>query len=129
MQSVSNRSYGWIQFAGIMTIFTGLFNGFDGLVGLYRTRYFRNSFVFSDLRTWSWVLVGFGILQLAAGFAILSGRAWGRWFAIVTVALNALAQLLVIGSYPFWTFVILAYDVAILYALTAHWRRGVSSVA
>jgi hypothetical protein len=126
MQSVSNRSYGWIQFAGIMTIFTGLFNGFDGLVGLFRTRYFRNSFVFSDLRTWSWVLVGFGIVQLAAGFAILSGRTWGRWFGIITVAANALAQLLVIGSYPFWTFVILAYDVAILYALTAHWRRGVS---
>ena len=126
MQSVSNRSYGWIQFAGIMTIFTGLFNGFDGLVALYRTRYFRNSFVFGDLRTWSWVLLGFAIVQVAAGFAILSGRTWGRWFGIITVALNALAQLLVIGSYPFWTFVILAYDFAILYALTAHWRRGVS---
>ena len=113
---------GWIRFAGVMTIVTGALNVLDGFSALYRTGYFRNLFLFQDLRFWSWVLLVFGAVQVLAGFAILGGRAWGRWFGIVTVAANALLQLSVIGAYPFSASIIIAYDIVILYALAAKWR-------
>jgi uncharacterized membrane protein (DUF2068 family) len=120
--AVPARRSGWITFAGTLTIITGALNALDGFIAFYRATYLRQIFVFGNLRLWSFVLVVFGVVQVLAGFAILGGRGWGRWFGIVTVAINAIAQLSVIGSYPFSAAAIIAYDVAILYALTARWR-------
>ena len=116
------RRSGWITFAGTLTIITGALNALDGFIAFYRASYFRQIFIFGNLRTWSIVLLIFGAVQILAGFAILRGRGWGRWFGIVTVSINALAQLAFISSYPFSAVAIIAYDVAILYALTARWR-------
>lgn len=117
---------GWIAFAAVMTGATGALNLIDGLVALYRSSYFRDSFVIGNLRIWAIAFIAFGALQVAAGVGIYSGQGWARWFAIVTVALNAFLQLLAVGSYPFYSLVIIAYDIAILYALAAHWRRRVT---
>ena len=116
------RRSGWISFAGVLTIVTGALNALDGLIAFYRAGYFRAIFIFGNLRFWSFVLLVFGVVQILAGLAILGGRGWGRWFGIVTVTANALIQLSVIGSYPFSAAAIIAYDVAILYALTARWQ-------
>jgi hypothetical protein len=114
---------GWLEFAGVMTVITGAFNVFDGLVAFYRTSYFRNVFLFGNLRFWAGVFVVFGVVQLLAGFAILARQGWGRWFAMLTVGLNAFAQLLVIGANPWWSSIIILYDVVIFYALAVHWGR------
>jgi hypothetical protein len=113
---------GWVQFAGVMTIITGALNGIDGLVAYYRTSYFRDLAPFGNLRFWAFVWMVFGLLQLAAGFAILGGQAWGRWFAIATVSVNAFLQLIVFIDNPWWSSIIIAYDIAIFYALAVHWR-------
>jgi hypothetical protein len=113
---------GWLEFAGVLTIITGFFNAFDGLIAFYRTSYFRNVFIYGNLRFWAGVFLVFGVLQILAGFAILGRQGWGRWFAMITVIVNALAQLFVIGSNPWWSAIIIAYDIAIFYALAVHWR-------
>jgi hypothetical protein len=127
MPSMTARN-GWLEFAGVMTIIAGAFNLFDGLVAYYRTSYFRNVFVYGNLRFWAGVFVVFGVLQLLAGFAILGRQGWGRWFGIATVAVNALAQLFVIGANPFWSSITIVYDLVILYALAVHWRRAPAAV-
>jgi uncharacterized membrane protein (DUF2068 family) len=114
---------GWVDFAGAMTLVTGFLNLVDGLVALYRTRLFNEHFVIGNLRAWAWALLAFGVIQILAGLAILNRREWGRWFGIAAVTLNAVGQLLVIDAYPFWSMAIIAYDVAIFYALTVRWVR------
>ena len=118
---------GWVTFAGVMTIVTGGLNAIDGLVALYRTSYFRDSFVFGNLRTWAVVYLVFGALQIAAGLAILARQGWGRWFALATVSVNAFVQLFTFDTYPVYAFAVIAYDVAIFYALTVHWQRRVET--
>jgi hypothetical protein len=113
---------GWITFAGVMTIVTGALNALDGFIAIYRTSYFRNLFVYGNLRFWSVVLLVFGAVQILAGFAIMAGRGWGRWFGIITVTVNAFLQLSLISAYPFSASIIIAYDIAIFYALAARWR-------
>jgi len=113
---------GLVEFAGVMTILTGAFNLFDGLVAYYRTSYFRDVFAYGTLRFWAGVFVVFGIVQFLAGFAILARQGWGRWFAMLTVVINAFAQLFVIGANPWWSGVIILYDITIFYALAVRWR-------
>jgi hypothetical protein len=117
----TTASSGWVEFAGVVTIITGAFNLFDGLVAYYRASYFRNVFLYGNLRFWAGVFVVFGLLQFLAGFAILARQGWGRWFAIAAVVLNAFAQLFVIASNPWWSSIIIVYDIVIFYALTVHW--------
>jgi vacuolar-type H+-ATPase subunit I/STV1 len=120
------RTNGWLSFAAVMTGATGALNIVDGLAGLYRTSVFKDTMLVGNLRYWAFAFIVFGVVQVAAGFAIYAGQGWARWFGIVTVALNAFAQLLAIDSYPFYSIAIIAYDVAIFYALGAHWQRRVT---
>jgi hypothetical protein len=120
------RNNGWIAFAGVMTGAAGALNIVDGFVALYRTSVFKDTMLIGNLRYWAFAFIVFGVLQVAAGFAIWAGQSWARWFALVTVALNALLQLLAINNYPFYAIAIIAYDVAVFYALAAHWQRRVT---
>ena len=124
-RAIAVRQSRWLSFAGIMTLVTGGLNAVDGLVAFYRTSYFRDVFILGNLRFWSVALMAFGAIQIAAGFAILGRQGWGRWFGLITVTINAFTQLFVITSYPFWAAIIIAYDIAIFYALSVHWERRI----
>jgi len=53
-------------------------------------------------------------------FSIWSGGGYGRWFGIATATVNAIAALLSIPAYPFWSLAIFAIDVLIVYGLAAY---------
>ena len=44
-----------------------------------------------------------GALQIFAAFSIWSGGSYGRWFGIAHGDVNAIAALLSIPAYPFWS--------------------------
>ncbi len=60
------RGIGWVTFAGIMLGLIGTFNIIDGIVALSRSSFFvaNARFVFSDLRTWGWIIMIVGGLQI-----------------------------------------------------------------
>jgi hypothetical protein len=122
--SVAEPPEGWVLFAAIMILFSGIWNVVEGFFGFLRASYFIGSPVLGSLWIWALLWLVFGIVMVAAGAAILNGRSWGRWFAIVVVALSAFLHLLAIGAYPWWSLVMIAIDVLILYALAVHWRRA-----
>ena len=62
----------------------------------------------------------FGILQLIAVGALARGRPWARWFAVVVLALNTLAHMLALPSYPIWSVLVIAANVFALYGLLAY---------
>jgi hypothetical protein len=121
--TVSEETGGWVLFASVMILMSGVFNAFDGFIGFFRSTYFIGKPVGGDVWVWALLLLAFGIVELAAGGAILAGRSWGRWFGIVVVSLNALLNLTVIGLYPWWSLTIIAFDLLVIYGLTAGWRR------
>ena len=53
---------------------------------------------------------------------MLKGKTWGRVVAIILVSLSALANFAFIPYYPFWSIIIIALDVFIIWALAAHGR-------
>ena len=115
---------GWLLFSAIMILFSGLWNAIEGFFGFFRAAYFIGSPVYGSLWIWALLWLAFGVLGIAAGGAIMAGRSWGRWFGIIVVLLNLLLSLLVIGTYPWWSLVVVAIDLLVLYGLTVHWKQG-----
>src|SRR5262249_47524526 len=84
---------GWIAFAGWMMIIIGGIDFFEGLIAVIRGHYYvltPTQIIVFNVTTWGWITLLWGIVLVFAGFALLAGRAWGRWFAIVAVSLNFL---------------------------------------
>ena len=54
------------------------------------------------------------------GFFILTGQPWARAVGIVVAVLSALANFLFIPYYPLWALVIIALDVAVIWALATY---------
>jgi hypothetical protein len=113
---------GWVLFAGIMIMMVGVLNIIWGIAAIDQASFFVQgaNFVFSDLQTWGWIILVLGGLQFAAAFSIWAGGSFGRWFGIAAATVNAIAALLSIPAYPFWSLAIFAIDVLVIYGLAAY---------
>jgi hypothetical protein len=114
---------GWVVFAGLMLFFSGIWIGFDGVFAFFRSTWFIGSPVFGSLWAWSLAWIAFGVLLIAAGAAVMSGRTWARWFGIVIVSLSALLQMATFATYPWWSAVMITIDILVLFGLAARWQR------
>ena len=116
---------GWITFAGVVIMIVAVLNIVDGIAAISKSSFFVADarYVFSDLNTWGWIVLGLGVLQVVVCLGLWAGNQLARWAGIVIVSLNALAQLLFIPAYPFWSLSIFALDVLVLYGLAAHGGR------
>jgi len=105
-----------------MLFLAGVFNVIAGLVALADSRFYAAGavYVWSDLHTWGWIVLALGVVELLAGGAILRGRTWGRWFGISAAGLNAIGQMVFIPAYPWWSLLIIAIDVLVIYRLATY---------
>ena len=116
---------GWVGFAAIMLAFSGVWNTINGMLAIGSSRVYVDDaqFVFSDLKTWGWIVLILGVLQLVAAVAVAGGSEWGRWFGIGVAALNAFGQLYFLDAKPLWSMAIFAVDLLIIYGLSVHGGR------
>ena len=119
------QGYGLVLFSVVLLVVLGFFNLIDGISAVARSHVFvaNAHFVFGDLRAWGWVALILGALQVLAAAGVLAGNQVARWFAVVVVALNALAQMFFIPAYPFWSLMIIAVDVVALWGLCVYGSR------
>lgn len=118
---------GWVWFAAIMLITVGLFDIVQGIIALIEDDFellTEGGILVFDLTTWGWVHIVVGALLVLAGAGLFSGTAWGRTLGVIVAVLNALAQLTIMPSYPFWALIIIILDVVIIYALVVHGREA-----
>ena len=120
---------GWISFAMTVVMLIGVLNVIQGLVGLTNSKFYSKEavFVFSDLRTWAWIMLVLGVLQFAAAYVLYSGSQWARWFVAISCAVNALGQLMFVQAYPFWCVTLFAVNVLVIYAVTRYGSRAAAA--
>ena len=120
------RGYGLIIFASVLLFILGFFNMIYGIAAIAQSHVFtaHAHYVFGDLRSWGWITLIFGCLQLLAAAGILAGSQAARWFAVAVIALNTIEQMFSIPAYPFWSLLIIAMDVIALYGLCAYGSRA-----
>jgi hypothetical protein len=123
----SRRSWaGWIFFAGVLMVVIGILNFVQGLIAIIRDDYYvltPEQIIIFDLTAWGWIMLIWGLILALAGAALVAGRGWARWVAIVVVGLNFIVQLGFVGSsqYTLWALTVLALNVLVLYALIVRW--------
>jgi hypothetical protein len=112
--------------AGAFLMLGGVLNVIYGIAAVSNSKFFVNEtkFIFSDLKTWGWILLIIGILELFASASLLAGKAFGRWVGIVVGSLAAISALLSISAYPLWSLAIFALSLWIVYGLAVYWVPG-----
>ena len=125
----SRSMAGWIGFAGLLMLVVGSIDFMQGLIALFEDEYFvvtKSGYLVVDLTAWGWIMLIWGVLLVLAGLGLLSAQGWARWFAIVVVFANFIAQLGFLGNsqYPLWSLTVIALNIIILYALTARWSES-----
>jgi hypothetical protein len=117
---------GWILFAGIMVMIAGILNIVYGIAAIDNAKFFagHTEFVISSLKTWGWITLILGILEVLAAFSIFAGGAFGAIFGIFAASLSAIGALLSIAAYPFLAVSLFAIDVLVIYGLAAYGARG-----
>ena len=119
------RGFGLLMFAVVVVVMVGFFNMLDGITAIAHSHIFVNNahYVIGNLRAWGWIVTILGILELAAGSLLITGSQITRWFAVVVVGINAIAQMFFLVSYPFWSILIISVDLVALYGLTMYGAR------
>jgi hypothetical protein len=119
------QGYGLVLFAAVLLLVVGFFNLIYGIAAIAHSHVLvaNAHYVFGSLRTWGWITLILGGLQLLAAGGVLTGNQLARWFAVAVVGLNAIDQMFFIPAYPFWSLMIIAVDVVALYGLCAYGSR------
>ena len=112
---------GLLMFAAVLLGVLGFFNLLDGLAAINRSHVFVNNalYVVGDLRAWGWTMTILGGLMLLTAFGVAARNQIARWFGVLIVSLNLIAQMFFIAAYPVWSITIIAVDVVALCALCA----------
>ena len=116
---------GWVLFAGIMFMVSATLNVIWGIAAVSNSRFFvgNTHYILSDLNTWGWVAIGFGVLEATACLSIWRGGQYGRWFGIIAAGLAIPVAMMSIPAYPFWSLTLVAIDVLVIYGLAAYGGR------
>ena len=112
------------QLRRYLSLRRGLFNILDGVIMLWRKEYFTDASRLQNLQTWGWAVLVIGVVQVLAGWLVLSRSSVGRWVGIVIVIISMMVSFVAIGAYPLWTLIILVVDAMVLWGLTGRWEAS-----
>ncbi|RSM69596.1 hypothetical protein DMB66_11460 [Actinoplanes sp. ATCC 53533] len=115
---------GWVLFISIIMLSAGLINIAQGLIALLDDDFYVASAtgltVDVSFTAWGIALLVLGVALVAGAYGVLTGYGWGRTIGVLAAAVNALVNLGFVAAYPYWTVLVVAFDVIAIYALVVH---------
>lgn len=120
-REVSGGAAAGITFAATIMFMVGAFQAINGLVAIFNDEFFivTQNYTFDlDVTAWGWIHLILGLLLLFAGWALYSQKLWAAMFAIVLAVLAAIENFFFIPYYPFWSILVIALCVWVIWALT-----------
>jgi hypothetical protein len=120
-----SHSQGLVTFAGVMIMIAAVLNILYGIAAIDQATFFVNDakYVFADLKTFGWLVLALGVIQVFAALAIWQGTPWGRWFGVGSASVNIILQMLWLPARPVLAMTILALDIVVIYGLLAYGGR------
>lgn len=122
----SGLAVGMTVFAGTIMIMIGVMHVFQGVVALVNDTFYvaGEEWVLQlDVTSWGWVHLILGAVVALAGFFVFSGAVWARTIGVIMAVVSGLASFAWLPYYPVWALVVIALDVFVIWALTAHGRE------
>ncbi|MCE0761516.1 hypothetical protein LWC35_01090 [Pseudonocardia kujensis] len=119
-------STGFAMFAGAVLIVVGICQALAGISALFRDQVYvaTANYIYSfDITTWGWVHLVLGVALALTGLGVIQGQTWARVVGILLASLSIIANFMFIPHYPIWSIVIIALDVAVIWALVREQRQ------
>ena len=120
---------GWVTglgaFAAVVMMIVGFFHGIAGIAALFEDEFFvvTSNYVFDvDVTAGGWIQLVLGVVVFFAGWGILTGATWARVVGMTLAVISAIANFFFIPYYPFWSILMIALAVYVIWAVT---RAGV----
>jgi hypothetical protein len=120
-EPVSGWAVSGIVFAASMLTMVGVFQGITGLVAIINDEFYvvsRNYTFDLDTTVFGWVHLLIGALAVTVGFGLFARKTWAGVSAIIIASLSAIANFFFIPYYPFWSILVIALDVWVIWAVT-----------
>ncbi len=111
--------------AGILMMMVGAMHLIQGLIALVNDEFYvaGKEYVFQfDLTSWGWIHLVAGVLVGLAGMALFQGAVWARTVAVIVACISILANFMWLPYYPLWSLTVIAFNVVVIWAVTAHGR-------
>jgi hypothetical protein len=121
----SGWAVGGLLFAATIMLMIGTFQVIVGLAAVINDDFFvvtRNYTFDLDTTAWGWIHLIIGVLVAGAGLSLFGRGTYGGVAAIVLCTLSAIANFFFIPYYPFWSILLIALNVWVIWAVT---RPGV----
>lgn len=107
-------------FAGLMIIMMSTLQGLQGFAALVHGDFFASDTRYAyelPITAWGWTHLLLGIVGFAVGIGVLAGVRAARLAAIVVAFVTAIGNFLFIPYYPLWAILLVALDLAVIWAL------------
>jgi hypothetical protein len=123
--SYGYQGEGWVLFAATILGLLATLNIIDGIAAVSSSKFFVGNaeYVFSDLKTWGWILIILGVVQGITSAGVFLRWSGIRWVGVTIAGLNSIAQLLFMPAYPLWALSLFTLDVLVMYGLIAYGGR------
>jgi len=111
---------GLAVFAGVLAGMMGVMNLIYGILLLINSEFLilaEEGLFYVDATAWGWLLLIFGVVQVATSIGILSARTWARLVGITWASLAVIGHMFFLPANPFWSLLIIALGVLIIYSL------------
>ncbi len=125
MNERSGWAVGYSVFAATMLMLVGAFHFIAGLVGIVDDEFYvvTSKWVFEfDATAWGWIHLIGGVLVVLAGLSVLKGHMYGRIIGTFVAAISALVNFAWLPYQPWWSILMIALSIAVIWALTIHGR-------
>lgn len=125
-----HRPSGWAVglsvFAGAMMLVVGGFQILQGIVAIVDDEFYVRTanYTFNiDTTAWGWTHLIIGVIVALVGVGVLVGALWARITGVVIILIQMFANFMFLPYYPLWSLVVIALDVAIIWALAQDTRE------
>ncbi|WP_431956973.1 DUF7144 family membrane protein [Nocardia lijiangensis] len=107
--------------AAILLMAVGILSIFEGISAIAKDDIIVTTpnYAFQlNTTSWGWIHLILGILLVLAAAGLMTGALWARIVAVFLAALSILANFLWLPYYPWWSIVIIALNVVVIWAVT-----------
>jgi len=121
--SQSPWAAGLAVFAGAMLLTVGVLQILQAIVALVDDEFYVKGPNYTwqfDTTSWGWIHLILGALMMLIGFFIFTGNPWARGAGIGIAILAIIGNFMWLPYYTFWSIVLIALDVAIIWALATY---------
>jgi hypothetical protein len=119
---LNGKWQGWAATGGILMIVFGGFKAISGFIGLFNDQWLVHGYTgyyFVDISALAWWYLIVGVILLLAGFAVLNGKAWGRWVGVVAAGIAIISELRWLPIYPIWSILLVTLYIFVMIGLIA----------